>query len=77
MIQEDNKYLRDKMDNAALSELMPEFNKNDEWAQLSAKLNSKPIAAVGSGSLWLKVAAMLMVLMAVGGYLVLFDVGEP
>ena len=67
MIQEDNNYLRNTMQDADMKELFPEFNKEREWAQLSAKLksNNKRIPLHNL----LKAAAIFLILISIGGYI--------
>ncbi len=67
MIPEDDKYLQHKMETAALGDLFPGFDKEAEWMQLSQKLKKNNIKSFSFG--WLKVAAVLIVMVCLGGYI--------
>lgn len=64
MIHEEDKYLQHKMDTADLKEIFPGFDKEGEWLQLAAKMKPKQTIAYG----WMKVAAILLVIAACGGF---------
>lgn len=69
MTHEEEKYLQHKMDTASLKELFPEFDKDAEWAALSGKMKPRSVPVYK----WMRVAAVLLVVVGIGGYKLLVD----
>lgn len=69
MTHNEEQYLQQKMDTANLKELFPEFDKEAEWKALSGKMKSRSVPDYK----WMRMAAMLLLVVSVGGYLVFLN----
>lgn len=72
MIQEDDDMLN-RLKTATLSDLYPEFDKENEWGRVASGLKSRRISSPVN---YLKVAAVLLFMVCCGGYLWLSHSGS-